>query len=51
MISRRNGTEAACSSSNGESLSSNGHSDHSEIYTSDEDGQGEVVLVLSRKVR
>ena len=45
------GTEAVCSSSSGESLSSNGHSDHSEIYTSDEDGRGEVVLVPSRKVR
>ena len=44
-------TEAVCSSSSGESLSSNGQSDRSEIYTSDKDGQGEVVLVPSRKVR
>ena len=43
------GTEAVCSSSSGESLSNNGRSDRSE-NTSDEDGQGEVVLVPSRKM-
>ena len=45
------GTEAVRSSSSSESLSSNVESDFNEVYTSDDDGQGEVVLVPSRKVR
>ena len=43
--------EAAYSTSCGESLSSNVESEFSEVYTSDDNGQGEVVLVPSRKVR
>jgi len=43
--------EAVCSSSSGESLCSNIESEFSEVYTSDDNGQGEVVLVPSRKVR
>lgn len=43
--------EAVCSSSSGKSLSSNIEPEFSEVYTSDDDGQGEVVLVPSRKAR